>query len=412
MIRRVRVKNFGCLKDVDVELGPLTLLLGPNASGKSTFIRAVQAVSKLLRSALRGEHGEFRLERATLDELAGDNQQPILFSVWLNEDTNPTYSLQIQKVAGLWTVTREALNFEGFAFDSSTGPFEFRTQRRGVIRLGTGNEDLRHASIPYLVYPYREDGVACPSIRPFLDFAASFGLAYRYRVNPSDLVTPTLPPWIRRDEPYTDQSGNGFVATLQSWFQRVDGRRTFDDVVLPELHTLFPHIRGIGFKRGVGGGIALEYETDRKREAVPAELESDGVNMGLFLLCIPYLLANVPADSVCLGLEEPEAGTHPFLQEQRLHYLRHFAGRTIGGRRYQIIATTHSVELVRWVRQEEFLDIARFVEHLGPEEGTKIHRLLDQKDVDRVYEAYERNPGIAWYSGLFGGVPARPVSMI
>lgn len=113
---------------------------------------------------------------------------------------------------------------------------------------------------------------------------------------------------------------------------------------------------------------------------------------------------------MCLGLEEPEAGTHPYLQESRLAYLRRVAGSTTGARRFQIIATTHSVELMRWISQEEFLGVARFVEHLGPEEGTKIHRLVDQVDVDRAYEAYQRNPGTAWYSGLFGGVPPRPVS--
>jgi hypothetical protein len=66
------------------------------------------------------------------------------------------------------------------------------------------------------------------------------------------------------------------------------------------------------------------------------------------------------------------------------------------------------VELVRWVTQDEALETFRFLEHLGPEGGTKIYRVLTQEDMDRVFELYAGNPGLAWYSGVFGGVPPRP----
>ena len=38
MIKRVRVRNFLSLKDVDLELGVRNLLVGPNMSGKSNLI--------------------------------------------------------------------------------------------------------------------------------------------------------------------------------------------------------------------------------------------------------------------------------------------------------------------------------------------------------------------------------------
>ena len=34
-ITRIRAKNYRSIRELDLELGPLTVLVGPNASGKS-----------------------------------------------------------------------------------------------------------------------------------------------------------------------------------------------------------------------------------------------------------------------------------------------------------------------------------------------------------------------------------------
>ena len=41
MLDRVRIQNFRCLRDVDVPLKPLTVLIGENDTGKSTFLEAI-----------------------------------------------------------------------------------------------------------------------------------------------------------------------------------------------------------------------------------------------------------------------------------------------------------------------------------------------------------------------------------
>jgi len=42
MIKGIKIKNFRCLKSVQVPLRPLTVLLGPNDSGKSAFLAALR----------------------------------------------------------------------------------------------------------------------------------------------------------------------------------------------------------------------------------------------------------------------------------------------------------------------------------------------------------------------------------
>lgn len=50
MLKRIRIKGYKSLEDVEVELNPLTLLMGPNAAGKSNFLDALQLLSKLATS--------------------------------------------------------------------------------------------------------------------------------------------------------------------------------------------------------------------------------------------------------------------------------------------------------------------------------------------------------------------------
>ena len=47
MLSRVHVKGYKSLRDVEVELKPLTLLFGPNAAGKSNLLDAVQLLARL-----------------------------------------------------------------------------------------------------------------------------------------------------------------------------------------------------------------------------------------------------------------------------------------------------------------------------------------------------------------------------
>jgi predicted ATPase len=41
VIRSAHIENFRCLHDLTLELGPLTVLVGPNASGKSAILHAL-----------------------------------------------------------------------------------------------------------------------------------------------------------------------------------------------------------------------------------------------------------------------------------------------------------------------------------------------------------------------------------
>ena len=46
MIRRVKIQGYKSLKDIEVELQPLTVIIGPNAAGKSNLFDALGLLSR------------------------------------------------------------------------------------------------------------------------------------------------------------------------------------------------------------------------------------------------------------------------------------------------------------------------------------------------------------------------------
>jgi len=53
MISSISIKNFKCLRDVSVELAPFTVLIGPNDSGKSSFLDAIHFLGRTTREPIQ-----------------------------------------------------------------------------------------------------------------------------------------------------------------------------------------------------------------------------------------------------------------------------------------------------------------------------------------------------------------------
>ncbi|PKQ89252.1 hypothetical protein CXK86_19565 [Paenibacillus sp. BGI2013] len=69
ILHEVRIKNFRALKDIKVKLSPLTILVGTNNSGKTSFLKALELVFGLDRKLIRKE--DFH---ATIDKLIATEQ--------------------------------------------------------------------------------------------------------------------------------------------------------------------------------------------------------------------------------------------------------------------------------------------------------------------------------------------------
>lgn len=402
MIRRIRVQNFLSLRDVTVDLSPLTIFIGPNASGKSAIFKALVCLSRLLRqSPVRGPQGDFALGAdVTLDHLVwqGNAGLPIVFQIWFSEDLDdePSYTLEIRKEARGWSVSRERLRLSQGWFDSAVDALEHQTERRGVIRWATAYR----ATLSHLVYPYRNDQLALPDIAPFLEFPERFGDARRYRISANDIASFAQTDQQPIAHFYVRDNGWGLSLALQ----RLQGvNRPLFEHIEQELQAIFPHIRFINFQSG-RLGVRLAFTTTRSEDLLPAPMESDGVLLTTFLLWRLY----TAAPNLRLCLEEPENSVHPYLLGQRSQLLKRFACGEADRPPVQLLVATHSPDFLSAIEdREQAIEMIRVVE-FDHDRGTMVHRLTDLGQIDTLLDVFDGNIGELWWSGAIGAVPTAP----
>jgi predicted ATP-dependent endonuclease of OLD family len=72
VIKRVQIQNFRALLEIDVELRPLAVLVGPNDSGKSSFLEAIR---RRLTGSIEREDGWRGVQQAVV-QLYGTQGSP------------------------------------------------------------------------------------------------------------------------------------------------------------------------------------------------------------------------------------------------------------------------------------------------------------------------------------------------
>ena len=167
MITRVVIKGYKSLKDVDLELGVLTLLIGPNASGKSNLLDALGLLSRMVtggtvKSAFDEHRGNpieaFSVPSGGLESLL--SRDALTFSLAVEVEFSDSTVEAVERLVrdmreGLSTSTRPKRVIERrIRYDLT---IEFRTST-GMLRVV--NERL---------VALRKDGVERKDRTPFLE---------------------------------------------------------------------------------------------------------------------------------------------------------------------------------------------------------------------------------------------------
>ncbi len=400
MFKRVRITNFLCLKNVDVELEPLTIFAGPNSSGKSALFKALVVLSRLLWYPVSGgKTGPFQLESGiTLDEIVWnrDSGLPITFEVWFDDSQQvaPDYYIELRRSYAGWNVARERFPFQGQMLDSGQG-FTFETAeappRNRKVWAGPFI-----APLAYLTQRFLGDGKAGPYLRPIQDLRTRLGQARRYRPSASDIASFVKTGAEQDARPEVDESGRRLPHALQ-WVLNTD-RQMFEGIE-KDLTALHSHVLGMSFERDYRG-TGLVYTTIRGGGRTPANLESDGVLLSTFLL---WRLHTAP-ENMKLCWEEPENGVHLAELRHRYELLKQFATQGPGGRNLQILVATHSRDFLNAIGRSNTLQEVRVVE-FDPTSGTKIIPLAHYREINQLLGEFNGQMGDLWWSDRLRGAP-------
>jgi energy-coupling factor transporter ATP-binding protein EcfA2 len=103
VLRGMHVSNFKSLKDVSMEFKPLTVIIGPNSSGKSSILQSILLLKKLhLNQGNVPMHGLFDIEgyinMGLWDHLVFDESSPMKFSLLVGgDDISFQYNVSISR---------------------------------------------------------------------------------------------------------------------------------------------------------------------------------------------------------------------------------------------------------------------------------------------------------------------------
>lgn len=379
LLTRIEIDGYRPFRKFVAEPEDLTVIIGANATGKSSLFDFLRFVSRAAQDALPPEIDDRSAGKLIFH---GGAPERIRFALTLDlgQRFPLRYEAEILGPVGAPKVSRERLattqplqqgEKEPFIFlDFSAGRGVVRDQReKKLVRpewTVRGNElALRRALDPTLVTLSHVQGLLS-SWRFYSGFDVSSGASVRRPV-------PTEP------EPLLDEHGSNLSAVLM-WLNR-EHQETWEELE-SHLGSAIPGFRSLNVKPRGGPGtvIGVWRETGVEAELTLADL-SDGT---LRLLCwaVLCLAPNLPP---LLCVDEPELGLHPRVLPVLAGLFRLASART------QVLIATHSPYFLsqfeldeiavmrredgaaRFLRPSSSRALREAVEEVGGEAITRLH---------------------------------------
>jgi len=398
MLRRIKVRGYKSLVDVEVGLEPLCVIFGPNAAGKSNFLDALQLLSRIagsrttLKEAFQPPYRGTPLESFTFEDrgipglLERDSAS---FQIEVDVELSPSLVQSVNRRILEMKRTGGGDGSDGDA-DPAGGrngkPPDFVKER--FLRYRLEVEILPRTGILRVADEYlaalNAKGQLNGKRRPFLERVRNrLHLRRERQAHPtyheryldhSILSTPLYAPhyphmaamqqelasWfffyfeprerMRAPNPVKEVRHIGLMGEELAAF--LNTLRALDEpqfrAIEKSLHMIVPSITGIDV--GVNNLGEVELRILEGQTPVPAGVLSEGTLRILGLLA----LSGAKDPPALVGFEEPENGLHP----RRIRHIAEFLQTQATSGNEQVIATTHSPLLPDLI-PDEYLYICR-----------------------------------------------------
>lgn len=360
MIERAEFTNFKALRDVRLDgLGKLTVLVGPNGSGKTSALQALRLVA--------------RLGTVQLGDLVRDDECRDLLR-------RGSSSLAVE-IGGQWSGVSGSLRTEIVREESRPVPpphsvYE-RFKRRLTVSLGGSSETTEDSN--FLLWDQRRE------------VGESIARATLLRLDPAVLARVS---YLDEVEPSLRENGSGLATVVGFLAQNQPGRHR---ELVEALTTIVPSVQAVRVRRarrsvpaelgefstGPAWGDELVFDV-RGADEVPAHAMSEGALLALGLLTV--LLG--PGQPRLVLLDDLDRCLHPLAQRDLVTVLRGLLEQSPD---LQVIATSHSPYLLDHLAYDEV-----FVTTLSDEGETLCARFSDHPEFGRWKELM--TPGELWSS--------------
>lgn len=390
-LTHIRARNFRSLGRVDVPLAPLTVLVGPNGSGKTNVLNVLRFLATTVRfdleAALQQWGGFDRIQRQA------ERRGPVVIEIEGQITANASatapdhYRLQLSRTGG-GSLARQ----EEFTFKRRGGRGRRLTVNgtRAVIDDlvdGSVTESLTRAlasrqTTGLATLPKLSDAEGGEGIRRFTEFLTSI------RVIEPDIAAARQPSREYGATLAEDASNLADALTRIRVHDEDAWRALRNDVAqcLPGLEDI---------QLVPVGGAARSVAVQLVERGLSRPIDLADASFGTVRLLALLAALHEPEPAPFLAIEEVDHGLHPYALDLLVDRLR------AASRRTQILAATHSPTLLNKLEPEEIVICDR-----DPATGESIIPAISRNRIRAAMADSQWGAGELWFSGAIRGVPA------
>jgi predicted ATPase len=387
-ITRIRAQRFRSLADVDVRLGRLNVLIGPNGSGKTNLLKVLQFLATMARYdlsfAVRDWNGFDHIQRQAGKPL------PVRLTIEgrITEHSSGNaldeYMLRLSQTASGISRTEEFTfkrsSGRGRRYKASGKEIEISDLDSDAPRQVQRVADAQTTGLATL--PKLADEQGGLGIRTFANFLSSI------RVLEPDVVAARQP-----SRPYNanlaDDASNLADALAQLKVSDPDAW----PLLVADVRSCLPGLDEIQIVPVGGPGRAVSVQLVEQGVTKPIELADASFGTVRVLALLTAL--HEPDPPPFTAIEEIDHGLHPYALDILVDRMRAASSRT------QILAATHSPTLVNRLTADEIIVCDR-----DPDTGASLIPATSSKQIRAQLAATDWQAGELWFSGALRGVPA------
>ncbi len=367
-LENVHIENFLSLHDVTLTLKPLTVLVGPNASGKSNVLSALQLLNVLTRA-----------EDPPPTKLIQDN-------LWAGEANNITFELQAKVESTLAAYKLELSDNSDKPFIAERLLLKGETDVQAIsISNGEGtvkDEDGDNEAI------YKSNKLALKSAgdygnKPITLSLTKFIKGWEFYNFDIDYLRGSLTQFLPENKeiqqaPKLDRYGRNLADVLWNWHE--NSPESFQNI-----SESLASITKRKIDQSLIGGQNQLCLLEGYKNPIPLRYASDGT-----LRVVAYnILLNEHELPPLIAIEEPEQNLHPGALTYIANVLEQIAERS------QVIITTHSSQLLDAFNPASLSDSLGIVLlHNRPGSGTEAINLENCSDKGEALQGWIADFGI------------------
>ena len=385
-LEKIHIENFRCLRNVSLPLKPLTVLIGPNASGKSSVLDALSLCHRMMivEEPPPPEFVQDRLwiggaNSITFRLHAKVKETPVLYELEFNSDAaNPFVVEEL--------LVKNVENVKVISIRKGHGMVQDE-DRRNQTKYNSNKLALRSAG----------DYGNKPVTSALTEFVKDWK-TFEFELDFLRGGLRTFSPATKgvSESPELDSYGARLADVL--WDLATNTSESFRNV----SESLSASTKREVALRTIDGDSQLCL-LEGYEKPIPLKWASDGT----LRLVSYYVLPNLVKLPSLIAIEEPEQGLHPGVLPDLAKALEQIAERT------QVIITTHSSQLLDAFKPEDLSDsLGVLLLNNPPGQGTEVLNLEEIRDKRESLDGWIADFGIGsaiFHSELLQDLMEEPI---